>query len=143
MILFLNTDKAVGGLIPYKELSSIPIYEIAFRNKALTKLNMLNKITDFLDIMSYEEDRFLLIINDLDDAFDNLNQMEDKNVIESHKKLFHIITEQLLNIGHRIIYFTPGTSPGNQDILELSNLDGFTILHDEVKLYNVIINEFR
>lgn len=143
MILFLNTDKAVGGLIPYKELASIPIYEIAFRNKALTKLNMLNKITDFLDIMSYEEDLFLLIINDLDDAFDNLNQMEDKNVIESHKKLFHIITEQLLNIGHRIIYFTPGTSPANQDILELSNLDGFTILHDEVELYNVIINEFR
>ena len=142
MIVFLNTEVKSNNIIPYKELSSIECYDISFRNKALGAVGMLEKITNFIDAMSYEENKFLMVINDLDDAFMALEDVEEIN--KNHQiNLFTMLIKQMIAVGHGVIYFTHKGSPTIPDILELNQLDGFEIMEDEVKLYNRLISDIQ
>ena len=142
MIVFLNTDTKMSNVIPYKELSSISCYEISFKNKALIDEQMLEKITNFIDAMSYEENKFLLVINDLDDAFMNI---EDSESIVSNNMIntFTMLMNHMISIGHDIVYFTDKVSPTIQHIVELSAIDGFDIIDESVKLYNRLIADIK
>lgn len=142
MIVFLNTDTKMSNVIPYKELSSISCYEISFKNKALIDKRMLEKITSFIEAMSYEENKFLLVINDLDDAFMNI---EDSESIVSNNMIntFTMLMNHMISIGHDIVYFTDKVSPTIQHIVELSAIDGFDIIDESVKLYNRLIADIK
>ncbi len=142
MIVFLNTDTKMSNVIPYKELSSISCYEISFKNKALIDEQMLEKITSFIEAMSYEENKFLLVINDLDDAFMNI---EDSESIVSNNMIntFTMLMNHMISIGHDIVYFTDKVSPTIQHIVELSAIDGFDIIDESVKLYNRLIADIK
>ena len=142
MIVFLNTDTKMSNVIPYKELSSISCYEISFKNKALIDEQMLEKITSFIEAMSYEESKFLLVINDLDDAFMNI---EDSESIVSNNMIntFTMLMNHMISIGHDIVYFTDKVSPTIQHIVELSAIDGFDIIDESVKLYNRLIADIK
>ncbi len=142
MIVFLNTDTKMSNVIPYKELSSISCYEISFKNKALIDEQMLEKITSFIEAMSYEENKFLLVINDLDDAFMNI---EDSESIVSNNMIntFTMLMNHMISIGHDIVYFTDKVSSTIQHIVELSAIDGFDIIDESVKLYNRLIADIK
>ena len=142
MIVFLNTDTKMSNVIPYKELSSISCYEISFKNKALIDDQLLEKITSFIEAMSYEENKFLLVINDLDDAFMNI---EDSESIVSNNMIntFTMLMNHMISIGHDIVYFTDKVSPTIQHIVELSAIDGFDIIDESVKLYNRLIADIK
>lgn len=142
MIVFLNTDTKMSNVIPYKELSSISCYEISFKNKALIDKRMVEKITSFIEAMSYEENKFLLVINDLDDAFMNI---EDSESIVSNNMIntFTMLMNHMISIGHDIVYFTDKVSPTIQHIVELSAIDGFDIIDESVKLYNRLIADIK
>ena len=142
MIVFLNTDTKMSNVIPYKELSSISCYEISFKNKSLIDEQMLEKITSFIEAMSYEENKFLLVINDLDDAFMNI---EDSESIVSNNMIntFTMLMNHMISIGHDIVYFTDKVSPTIQHIVELSAIDGFDIIDESVKLYNRLIADIK
>lgn len=132
----------MSNVIPYKELSSISCYEISFKNKALIDKRMLEKITSFIEAMSYEENKFLLVINDLDDAFMNI---EDSESIVSNNMIntFTMLMNHMISIGHDIVYFTDKVSPTIQHIVELSAIDGFDIIDESVKLYNRLIADIK
>lgn len=142
MILFINSGKAYSQLIPYKETSSLNLFEINFRNKALLKKNMLELITNFMEALSYEEEKFILVINDLDDAYINLQDSDDE-VTGITKKMFKALIDQYIKMGHEIVYFNGKHEPVIQDILELAELDGFDIITDEIKLYNKLITDTK
>lgn len=147
MILFVNTANRTNSVVPYKELSDIKILEINFLNKYLTDYKMLEVIRDMLDTLQYESDKFLLVINDLDDAFANLELNSDNfdDIVYSKwlVSTFRSLINDYIKIGHEIVYFTNKNERIDDNIALLDELDGFEIITDEVKLYNKLIKNIQ
>lgn len=147
MILFVNTANRTNSVVPYKELSDIKILEINFLNKYLTDYKMLEVIRDMLDTLQYESDKFLLVINDLDDAFANLELNGDNfdDIVYSKwlVSTFRSLINDYIKIGHEIVYFTNKNERIDDNIALLDELDGFEIITDEVKLYNKLIKNIQ
>lgn len=147
MILFVNTANRTNSVVPYKELSDIKILEINFLNKYLTDYKMLEVIRDMLDTLQYESDKFLLVINDLDDAFANLELNSDNfdDIVYSKwlVSTFRSLINDYIKIGHEIVYFTNKNERIDDNIALLDELDGFEIVTDEVKLYNKLIKNIQ
>ena len=147
MILFVNTANRTNSVVPYKELSDIKILEINFLNKYLTDYKMLEVIRDMLDTLQYESDKFLLVINDLDDAFANLELNGDNfdDIVYSKwlVNTFRLLIKDYIKIGHEIVYFTNKNERIDDNIALLDELDGFEIITDEVKLYNKLIKNIQ
>jgi len=78
MILFINSEQLSSNVVPYKQIADLNVFEINFRNNAVLKENMLELICNFIDALSGEEEKFLLIINDLDDALMNLDKVPEE-----------------------------------------------------------------
>lgn len=142
MILFLDTNNLAAQVVPYKEMSSIRCYEVSFRNKSLVDPDMLDDITSFMDALSYKETQYLLVINDLDDAFINLGDL-DEYTSASYVAKFKMLITQLIEAGHEVVYYTRKGNPGNNDIQELNQMDGFEIIEDEIKLHNKLISNVQ
>lgn len=147
MILFVNTANRTNSVVPYKELSDIKILEINFLNKFLTDYKMLEVIRSILDTLQYETDKFLLVINDLDDAFANLELNEDHVDSLVYSKwlvtTFRMLIEDYIKIGHEIVYFTNKNERIDDNIALLDELDGFEIITDEIKLYTKLITNIQ
>lgn len=142
MVLFINTNGANINVVPYNKLSDINVIEIEFKNKSMLKDNLLELITNFMDSLTTEEEKFLLVINDLDDAFMNLNNL-DENRAKIKRSMFRNLIETYIGMGHEIVYFSYQISPSDSEILELDELDGFEIITNEVKLYNKLIKNIN
>lgn len=142
MVLFINTNGANINVVPYNKLSDINVIEIEFKNKSMLKNNLLELITNFMDSLTTEEEKFLLVINDLDDAFMNLNNL-DETQAKLKKSMFRNLIETYIGMGHEVVYFSYQISPSDSEILELDELDGFEIITNEVKLYNKLIKNIN
>lgn len=142
MVLFINTNGANINVVPYNKLSDINVIEIEFKNKSMLKDNLLELITNFMDSLTTEEEKFLLVINDLDDAFMNLNNL-DENQAKIKRSMFRNLIETYIGMGHEVVYFSYQISPSDSEILELDELDGFEIITNEVKLYNKLIKNIN
>lgn len=142
MVLFINTNGANINVVPYNKLSDINVIEIEFKNKSMLKDNLLELITNFMDSLTTEEEKFLLVINDLDDAFMNLNNL-DETQAKLKRSMFRNLIETYIGMGHEIVYFSYQISPSDSEILELDELDGFEIITNEVKLYNKLIKNIN
>lgn len=142
MVLFINTNGANINVVPYNKLSDINVIEIEFKNKSMLKDNLLELITNFMDSLTTEEEKFLLVINDLDDAFMNLNNL-DETQAKLKRSMFRNLIETYIGMGHEIIYFSYQINPSDSEILELDELDGFEIITNEVKLYNKLIKNIK
>ena len=142
MVLFINTNGANINVVPYNKLSDINVIEIEFKNKSMLKDNLLELITNFMDSLTTEEEKFLLVINDLDDAFMNLNNL-DETQAKLKKSMFRNLIETYIGMGHEVVYFSYQISPSDSEILELDELDGFEIITNEVKLYNKLIKNIN
>lgn len=142
MVLFINTNGANINVVPYNKLSDINVIEIEFKNKSMLKDNLLEIITNFMDSLTTEEEKFLLVINDLDDAFMNLNNL-DETQAKLKKSMFRNLIETYIGMGHEVVYFSYQISPSDSEILELDELDGFEIITNEVKLYNKLIKNIK
>lgn len=142
MVLFINTNGANINVVPYNKLSDINVIEIEFKNKSMLKNNLLELITNFMDSLTTEEEKFLLVINDLDDAFMNLNNL-DENQAKIKRSMFRNLIETYIGMGHEVVYFSYQISPSDSEILELDELDGFEIITNEVKLYNKLIKNIN
>ena len=142
MVLFVNTERFNQNIIPYKKLSDINVIEVSFKNKAILKDNLLDLICTFMDSLTSEDEKFLLIINDIDDAFMNLDNLSEdiKNI---KKGMFRALIETYVQMGHDVIYYTYKEDITNSDVLELDELDGFSIIKDEVQLYSKLIKDIR
>lgn len=142
MVLFINTNGANINVVPYNKLSDINVIEIEFKNKSMLKDNLLELITNFMDSLTTEEEKFLLVINDLDDAFMNLNNL-DETQAKIKRSMFRNLIETYIGMGHEVVYFSYQISPSDSEILELDELDGFEIITNEVKLYNKLIKNIN
>ena len=142
MVLFINTNGANINVVPYNKLSDINVIEIEFKNKSMLKNNLLEIITNFMDSLTTEEEKFLLVINDLDDAFMNLNNL-DETQAKIKRGMFRNLIETYIGIGHEVVYFSYPVKPSDSEILELDELDGFEIITNEVKLYNKLIKNIN
>ena len=142
MVLFINTNGANINVVPYNKLGDINVIEIEFKNKSMLKNNLLELITNFMDSLTTEEEKFLLVINDLDDAFMNLNNL-DESQAKIKRSMFRNLIETYISIGHEIVYFSYQVNPSDSEILELDDLDGFEIITNEVKLYNKLIKNIN
>lgn len=142
MVLFINTNGANINVVPYNKLSDINVIEIEFKNKSMLKDNLLELITNFMDSLTTEEEKFLLVINDLDDAFMNLNNL-DETQAKIKRSMFRNLIETYIGMGHEVVYFSYQISPSDSEILELDELDGFEIITNEVKLYNKLIKNIK
>lgn len=142
MLLFINTNGANINVVPYNKLSDINVIEIEFKNKSMLKNNLLELITNFMDSLTTEEEKFLLVINDLDDAFMNLNNL-DETQAKLKRSMFRNLIETYIGMGHEVVYFSYQISPSDSEILELDELDGFEIITNEVKLYNKLIKNIN
>lgn len=142
MVLFINTNGAIINVVPYNKLSDINVIEIEFKNKSMLKDNLLELITNFMDSLTTEEEKFLLVINDLDDAFMNLNNL-DETQAKIKRSMFRNLIETYIGMGHEVVYFSYQISPSDSEILELDELDGFEIITNEVKLYNKLIKNIN
>lgn len=142
MVLFINTNGANINVVPYNKLSDINVIEIEFKNKSMLKDNLLELITNFMDSLTTEEEKFLLVINDLDDAFMNLNNL-DETQAKLKRSMFRNLIETYIGMGHEVVYFSYQISPSDSEILELDELDGFEIITNEVKLYNKLIKNIN
>ena len=142
MVLFVNTERFNQNIIPYKKLSDINVIEVSFKNKAILKDNLLDLICTFMDSLTSEDEKFLLIINDIDDAFTNLDSLSEdlKNI---KKGMFRALIETYVQMGHDVIYYTYKEDITNGDVLELDEIDGFSIIKDEVQLYSKLIKDIR
>ncbi len=142
MVLFINTERFNKNVIPYKKLGDINIIEVSFKNKAILKDNLLDLICTFMDSLTSEDEKFLLIINDIDDAFMNLDNLSEdlKNI---KKSMFRSLIETYVQMGHDVIYYTYKEDITNGDVLELDEIDGFSIIKDEVQLYSKLIKDIR
>lgn len=142
MILFINSEQLSSNVVPYKQIADLNVFEINFRNNAVLKENMLELICNFIDALSGEEERFLLIINDLDDALMNLDKVPEE-MANIRRSLFRSLLETYIKIGHEIVYFTFKGDPVNPYILEYEEMDGFEIIKDEVQLYNKLVKSIQ
>lgn len=142
MVLFININGANINVVPYNKLSDINVIEIEFKNKSMLKDNLLELITNFMDSLTTEEEKFLLVINDLDDAFMNLNNL-DETQAKIKRSMFRNLIETYIGMGHEVVYFSYQISPSDSEILELDELDGFEIITNEVKLYNKLIKNIN
>ena len=142
MLLFINTANTSTNVVPIKKLGDINVIDIQFQNKAILKDNLLELMCNILDTFTTEEERFLLIMNDLDDAYANLENLEPE-IAGIKKSMFRSLIETYIGMGHEIVYFTPKGSSSNTDIVELEELDGFEVIDDEVKLYNRLIKDIK
>ena len=142
MVLFINTNGANINVVPYNKLSDINVIEIEFKNKSMLKDNLLEIITNFMDSLTTEEEKFLLVINDLDDAFMNLNNL-DETQAKLKRSMFRNLIETYIGMGHEIVYFSYQINTSDSEILELDELDGFEIITNEVKLYNKLIKNIK
>lgn len=142
MILFINSENQLHEVVPYKKLADINIIEINFHNKAVLKNNMLELIMNFMDALSTEEEKFLLVINDLDDALMNLDNLSD-DMANIKRSMFKTLLETFIQMGHEIVYYTYKGDSVNSYVLEYDELDGFQIIDDEVKLYNKLIKDIK
>ena len=142
MVLFVNMERFNQNVIPYKKLSDINVIEVSFKNKAILKDNLLDLICTFMDSLTSEDEKFLLIINDIDDAFMNLDNLSEdiKNI---KKGMFRALIETYVQMGHDVIYYTYKEDITNGDVLELDEIDGFSIIKDEVQLYSKLIKDIR
>ena len=115
---------------------------MSFKNKAILKDNLLDLICNFMDSLTSEDEKFLLIINDIDDAFMNLDNLSEdlKNI---KKGMFRSLIETYVQMGHDVIYYTYKEDITNGDVLELDEIDGFSIIKDEVQLYSKLIKDIR
>ena len=105
MVLFINTNGANINVVPYNKLGDINVIEIEFKNKSMLKNNLLEIITNFMDSLTTEEEKFLLVINDLDDAFMNLNNL-DETQAKIKRSMFRNLIETYIGIGHEVVYFS-------------------------------------
>ena len=142
MILFINSEQLSSNVVPFKKIADLNVFEINFRNNAVLKENMLELICNFIDALSTEDEKFLLIINDLDDALINLDKItEDEANIR--RSLFKSLLETYISMGHEIVYFTFKGDHVNSYILEYEEMDGFEIIKDEVQLYNKLVKSIQ
>ena len=138
MILFLNTDRNLESIIPLNEIASIKVYNIELRNKAVSGPEMLENITSILDAFSYETDKALIVLNNLDIALDNIKDYPEERMLNDIR-LFKGLLNQYISVGHEVVFFL-NAGETDPELLEFNEIEGCEIITDEIKLYNHMKN---
>lgn len=134
MILINCTNLANKNIINENYLN-IRTISIEFSNKMLLDDDLLRTITDFSEPLMHQTESVLFILNALDEAL--VNMQNDPNG-KIRYKMFLMLLRGLISAGHEVFIFD--TNGVNQEMIEISKLDGVSVYSNDVDLLKAIKN---
>ena len=137
MIIFNVKDVSIEKVINFNEFPNHRIFNISINNKALEDTNLLEEMRDFLEPFLYQEDKCIICMDSLDEAFRNNSYIEDERTKMIQLALFRGLLNQFISIGHEVLII------GNRnliddDIVELDEIQGVELLDDYEAIKNYI-----
>lgn len=132
MILINCTNMANKNIINENYIN-IRTISIEFSNKMLMDDDLIRTITDFTEPLLHQEKSVLFILNALDEALVNMENDPDGQI---RYRMFVMLLRGLISAGHEVlIYDVNGV---NQEMIEISKLDGVSVYDNDVNLLKAI-----
>ena len=130
MIIFNNTNLPMKKILDENVINT-RIFNIEIHNKAILDIDLLAEMNTILEAFLLQEDRCIICINHLKDAFLNNEEYEYGNITE---KVFKSLLTQYIQAGHEIVLYISKGDTLISNMMELEEIDGIDIISDQIKL---------